>query len=214
MAIKARQAKQAHRNVALFLLIFIAVHFATHFTSLLGVATHTETLGWARLFYQFPLIEIALVLALTAQVLLGFKLLGVVRKRKRKDFWHWVQFLSACYLAYFIIQHTIAALSTRLGIGLDTNFYWVAGTLKLEPIRFFFAPYYTLAVTAIASHVIAALHFRGSRSWHKPALILGPVVGVCFVLGFGGAFHEVEVPQEYVDYYTEYLGADNVQLAP
>ena len=209
MALTSRQAKQAHGRLAWFLLIFIAVHFVTHFSGPFGVETHSKTLGWARLYYQFPLIEIALVLALAAQVILGIKLLLTIRKRKRKDAWHWVQFASAAYLAYFIIQHTAAALVTRLAIGLDTNFYWAAGTLALSPIKYYFAPYYTLAVVAIASHLIAALHFRGPKIWHAPALMLGPAVGVVFVLVYGGAFASVDIPQQYLDYYAEYLGAEN-----
>ena len=124
--------------------------------------------------------------------------------------WHWVQFTSACYLAYFIVQHTAAALLTRLAVGLDTNFYWAAGTLELAPIKYYFAPYYTLAVTALVSHILAALHFRGPRNWHKPALLLGPIMGVCFVLGFGGAFTSFDIPREYLDFYAEYLGVENV----
>ena len=115
----------------------------------------------------------------------------------------------SAYLAYFIIQHTAAALVTRLAIGLDTNFYWAAGTLALSPIKYYFAPYYTLAVVAIASHLIAALHFRGPKIWHAPALMLGPAVGVVFVLVYGGAFASVDIPQQYLDYYAEYLGAEN-----
>ena len=208
MKLKARQAREAHRTVALFLLIFIGVHFATHFVSLVGVERHTQALGWARLIYQFPLIEIALVVALAVQVVLGIKLLGIVRKRSRKHAWHWVQFISACYLAYFIVQHTAAALITRLGVGLDTNFYWAAGTLALEPIKYAFAPYYVLAVSAIAAHLIAALHFRSSRRWHAPALLLGPIVGSAFVMGYGGAFESLEIPQEYLDYYGAFPGVE------
>lgn len=206
MALTSRQAKQAHARVAIFLLIFIALHFATHFSSLGGVDLHTETLGWARLLYQFPIVEIALVGALAAQVILGIKLLTIIRKRKRKDRWHWVQFVSACYLAYFIVQHTTAALVTRLGYGLDTGFYWAAGTLTLEPIKYYFAVYYTLAVMAIASHLIAALHFRGPRAWHVPTLVLGPIVGIAFVLGYGGALEAIEIPQKYRDYYSMFPG--------
>ncbi len=206
MKLKARQAKQAHRNLALFILIFVAVHFTTHFVSLGGVETHTQALGIARLFYQFPLIEIALVLALAAQVLLGFKLLGSIRKRKTKGLWHWAQFLSAAYLAYFIVMHTAAALITRLIVGLDTNFFWAAGTLGLEPIKFGFTPYYILAVTAVFSHIIAALHFRGPRSWQAPALAIGPLVGVAFVLGYGGHLEDVALPLEYLEYYGNFPG--------
>jgi len=209
MAITSRQAKQAHGRVAVLLLIFISVHFATHFTSLAGVAVHTQALGWARLLYQFPLMEIVLVIALSVQVLLGFKLLAAIRKRKRKDRWHWIQFLSGCYLAYFIAQHTAAALITRLYAGLDTNFYWVGGTLTLEPIKFGFAPYYILAVIAVVSHLIAALHFRGARPWHGPALAVGPIVGLVFVLGYGGTFVDYDLPQEYIDYYSFFPGVES-----
>lgn len=206
MKLKTRQAKQAHRRLAIFILIFVAVHFSTHLVSLGGVEAHTKALGIARLIYQFPVIEIALVVALAAQVLLGFKLLGSIRKRKTKGLWHWVQFLSAAYLAYFIVMHTSAALVTRLFIGLDTNFYWAAGTLGIEPIKYGFTPYYILAVTAVFSHVLAALHFRGARSWHAATLPVGPVFGLCFVLGFGGYFQEVELPQEYLDFYSAFPG--------
>ncbi len=206
MKLKARQAKRAHRNLALFILIFVAVHFTTHFVSLGGAEAHSEALGLARLYYQFPLIEIALVLALAAQVLLGFKLLGSIRKRKTKGMWHWVQFLSAAYLAYFIVMHTAAALITRLYVGLDTNFYWAAGTMGIDPIKYGFTPYYILAVTAVFSHVLAALHFRGPRKWQAPALAVGPLVGIAFVLGYGGALHHVELPQDYIEFYSAFPG--------
>ncbi len=51
MALTSKQARQAHGRVAVFLLIFIAVHFVTHFSSLAGVETHTNALGWARALY-------------------------------------------------------------------------------------------------------------------------------------------------------------------
>lgn len=206
--VRPKEIRRAHLRVAAFLLIFIAVHFATHFASLGGFEFHTLALGYARVLYQFPLVEIALVAALAMQVVLGIKLLTQIRKRKSKDRWHWAQFVSGCYLAYFIILHTAAALITRLGVGLDTNFYWAAGTLALAPIKYYFAPYYTLAVIAVATHVIAALHFRGPRRWHAAALIAGPVMGVCFVLGYGGAFERIEVPQKYIDYYAFLPGVE------
>lgn len=206
MAIKAAQAKHVHRNLAMFLSLFIAVHFATHLTTFAGIEAHTVALGWGRAVYQFPLVEIALVLAFAVQVMLGFRLLAVIAKRKRKGLWHRVQFLSGSYLALFIIAHTSAALITRLGFGLDTNFYWASATLLIEPIKYGFAPYYMLAVIALVSHVIAALHFRKQRAWHAPALALGPIVGFLFVLGYGGAFDEVRLPQEYQEYYASFPG--------
>lgn len=209
MALTSRQARQAHGRVAVLLLIFIAVHFATHLTSLGGVAVHSEALGGARLLYQFPLIEIALVAAFAAQVFLGIKLLASIRKRKIQDRWHWIQFVSGCYLAYFIVQHTAAALITRLYAGLDTNFYWAGGTLVIEPIKYGFAVYYTLGVIAVVSHLLAALHFKSPRRWHAAALAVGPIMGVTFVIGYSGVLTPYDLPHEYRDYYSFFPGVES-----
>lgn len=201
-----RIAKQAHRNLAAFLGLFLVIHFATHFSALLGLEAHQSVLNAGRQIYQFPLIEIVLVTAFAVQVFLGIALLRMIGKRKRKDGWHWVQFASGCYLAFFVVMHTGAALSTRLLIGLDTNFYWAAGTLTLTPLKYGFAPYYVLAVTALFAHLMAALHFRKPSAWHSRALIAGPVVGVVLVLVYGGAFFPVELPGDHLQYFSEFPG--------
>jgi hypothetical protein len=206
MKLSAPQAKRAHSILALFIGVFIAVHFVTHLTTVAGIEAHTRAFGWARLVYQAPLVEITLVLALAAQVVLGIILLRAIAKRPHKDRWHWLQFLSGAYLVLFITNHTAAAIITRLAVGLDTNFYWAAGTLVLTPLKYGFAPYYLLAVIAIISHLIAALHFRGSRRWHGPALAVGPLLGVIFIAGYGGAFDTVDLPQEYLEYFDFYPG--------
>lgn len=36
MTLTSRQARKAHQQVAIFLLVFLAVHLATHFSALLG----------------------------------------------------------------------------------------------------------------------------------------------------------------------------------
>lgn len=206
MRLKARQAKQAHQRVAIFLGLFLLIHFATHFSALAGIATQNVVMQLGRAAYRIPVVEVALVAALAVQVALGIDLLRRISARKRKDAWHWVQFTSGCYLAYFIVQHTIAALVSRLGFGLDTNFYWAAGTLTLDPLRYFFAPYYTLVVMALTAHLIAALHFRGSRRWHGPALAIGPLVGVVIVMAYGGALYSIELPQTHQDFFAAFPG--------
>ncbi|NVE93594.1 hypothetical protein [Altererythrobacter lutimaris] len=202
----AAAAKRAHGILAGFILIFIVVHFATHFAALGGAQAHAAALDLARPVYQFPLVEIALVMALATQIVLGIRLLTLIRKRVRKGLWHKVQFASGAYLAFFIILHTSAAVITRLFVGLDTNFYWAAGTVVLAPLKYGFTPYYVLAVTAIASHLLAAMHFRRPRPWQVPALAIGPLLGITFVFGYGGAFQPVELPQEYRDYLATFPG--------
>ncbi|MEM7690205.1 MAG: hypothetical protein AAF291_14395 [Pseudomonadota bacterium] len=202
----ARQARLAHRRLAFLLGLFLVIHFAAHFSALAGIAAHDVALQWGRAIYRVPVIEIALVAALFAQVCLGVDLLRRIHARKRKDAWHWVQFASGCYLAYFIVQHTIAALVSRLGFGLDTNFYWAAGTLTLDPLRAFFAPYYTFVVIALAAHLIAALHFRKPRTCHVPALAVGPLAAIAIVMAYGGAFYPVELPKAHQDFFAAFPG--------
>lgn len=199
-------AKQAHRRLAIFIGLFIAVHFATHFAALGGIAAQDTVLQIGRTAYRFPLIEVALVIALAAQVVLGLRLLRQIAKRPRKGFWHKVQFVSGCYLAYFVMMHTGAALIARFAFELDTNFYWAAGTLVLDPLRYGFAPYYVLAVSAFVGHILAALHFRKARAWQKPALALGPLAGIAFILAYGGALYDIDLPGEYAEYFGFYPG--------
>lgn len=198
-------AKQAHRRIAIAIGLFLAVHFAAHFAALFGIEAQDTVMQAGRKVYRIPVIEAALVLALAVQVVLGLSLLRTISRRRRKDRWHWVQFTSGCYLAYFIAMHTSAALLARFAAGLDTNFYWAAGTLVLSPLKYGFAPYYMLAIIALLSHVIAALHFRKPRKWHGPALIGGPPMGAALMLGYSGLLHAVDLPGAYWEYFAAYV---------
>jgi len=200
-----RSAKQAHRTLALLIGLFLTIHFATHFSALGGFNAQDSALQAGRTFYRIPLVEIALVLALGAQVALGIRLLVAIRKRRRKDSWHWLQIISGGYLAFFLVAHTSSALLARLAFELDTNFYWAAGSLVLEPLKYGFAPYYTFAVMALLSHILAALHFRRPARWHAPALSLGPIAGTAIVLAYAGELYPVELPQDYIDYFDYYI---------
>ena len=170
-------AKQAHRRLALFLGLFLAIHFSAHFAAIGGIKAQGLVLELGRSIYRILPVEVALFVALALQIILGIKLLGIIGKRPRKDFWHYAQFTSAIILAIFIVAHSSAALLSRWQFGLDTNFYWAAGSLTVDPLRYGFIPYYFLAVTALFTHILAALHFRGPRPWHVFALLAGPAAG-------------------------------------
>lgn len=201
-----RTAVQAHRMLAAFLLIFLAAHFASHFAAIDSIAAQTGTREATSTIYQFPLIEAALVAGLAAQVGLGIALLRKIARRKTKGPWHWLQFASGTYLAIFIVNHTAAALVTRLLVGLDTGFYWAAGTLVLAPLKYGFVPYYVLAVSALWGHLLSALHFRRPARWHGPALAIGPAAGIVMVAAYSGMFYSIELPREYLEYFDYYPG--------
>ncbi|MCR2833283.1 hypothetical protein [Parerythrobacter lacustris] len=199
------RARRAHRRVAVFLGLFLVLHFAAHFAALDSRQLQEWVLHAGRAVYRIPAVEAALVAGFAAQITLGIGLVRGIAARKRKDGWHYAQLLSGCYLAAFIIMHTGAALLTRWLSGLDTSFYWAAGTLTLSPLKFGFAPYYALAVTALGTHLVAALHFRLPRRWHAPALAGGPVAALAIILAYSGALYPVELPGEYLAYFGSYL---------
>ena len=202
----AASAKQAHRTLAAFLLVFVTVHFAAHFGAIGGPGAQASVRDATSAIYQFPLIEIALVAGLAAQVVLGIALLRRIARRRRKDRWHWLQFVSGVYLAVFIVNHTASAVITRLLIGIDTNFYWAAGTLVLTPLKYAFAPYYILAVSALFAHLLAALHYRRPARWHAAKLAIGPLAGCAFVAAYGEALYEFDLPRAYLEYFDNFPG--------
>lgn len=197
-----------HRMLAIFLGIFILSHLAVHLTALAGPDTHIKWMNRARLIYKNPVTEPLLILALWVQVSIGVKL---VRRRWRQDEktrWGWIQILSGLYLGFFLIIHSGAALVTKYGFGLDTNFYWGAGTVNITPIKYIFAPYYVLGITAVFTHLAAALHF----GWGTKGLRVAPVIiifgiglAVLIVAIFSGTFYDIIIPPEVIENFDKYM---------
>ena len=198
-------ARQAHLRVALFLGLFLIVHFATHFAALGGVESHGTMLDMRRAVYRLPLLEALLMAALALQVVLGVTLVRRMVRWPQQGGWRKAQKWSGIVLAVFIVLHTSAALGSRWLFGLDTNFYWAAGTLTLAPLKYGFAPYYSAAVIALVTHVLAALHFRRPARWHAPALLLGPAIVLPILLAYGGALFPVDLPETHRAYFQAYL---------
>ena len=80
-------ARQAHLRVALFLGLFLIVHFATHFAALGGLERHGQMLDIGRAVYRIPVIEILLVAALALQVTLGVTLLRRMARWPKQGGW-------------------------------------------------------------------------------------------------------------------------------
>lgn len=201
----SRTAKQAHRTLAIFLGLFVAIHFTAHLAALDSIAAQKSVLDFGRAIYRTMPIEIALIGAFAVQIVLGTRLLRIIAKRPRKGFWHYAQFTSGVILAVFIIAHSSAAIIARWQFDLDTNFYWAAGSLSVSPLKYGFFPYYFLAVTAFFTHLVAALHFRKARPWQPYALVLGPTAAILMMLGYGGALRTVVLPEPHQRYFAYYL---------
>lgn len=198
-------ARQAHQRVALFLGLFLGLHFATHFAALGGLERHASMLDIGRAVYRIPLVEALLVAALALQVALGVTLVRRMARWPQQGGWRKAQKWSGIVLAVFIVLHTSAALGSRWLFGLDTNFYWAAGTLTIAPLKYGFAPYYSAAVISLVTHVLAALHVRRPARWHGPALVLGPLIALAILLAYGGALFAVDLPAAHRAYFQMYL---------
>jgi len=195
-------AKQVHARLAGFLGLFLVIHFAAHFSALGGINAHSLVLTKGRMLYYQPFIEALLITAFAAQIVLGLVLLKQITRRPRKDIWHALQQISGVYLAIFIAAHSGSALIARSIFELDTNFYWAAGTLVVDPLMWGFLPYYTAAVMALMTHLVCAMHFRRARKWHWPALMLSPFIAGAAIAGDSGALFPVTLPAEHEAYFS------------
>ncbi len=75
---------------------------------------------------------------------------------------------------------------TRLYFDLDTTFYWPASVLSGPPFIYYFIPYYFLGVFAVVAH-------------------LGAGVSAAILPIIAGAYFEIDLPQEWIDYLLWYV---------
>jgi len=197
-----------HRLLAGLLGLFIVSHLAVHLTALGGPENHIGWMDAARVLYKNPVVEPLLAAAVLLQVAIGIRLVRRRLRQEKKQFWSWVQILSGFYLAFFLLLHTSAALITKYVVGLDTNFYWAAGTVNINPIKYFFMPYYVLGISSVFAHLAAAVYFGWPDKGRKVApviAIFGFGLAVFIVSIFAGAFYEVNVESRYIDYFQKYI---------
>lgn len=144
--ISMEKIRRLHRINGLMLLLFLLPHLVAHLFALSGPQAHEAALDLVRWTYRQAAIEPLLIVLFSSQILLG---IGLARARIRlgtSGSWsHW-QLLSGGYLAFFVLLHGNAALVSRYGNDLPTNFDWVAAPLQHPITKWVFYPYYALAV--------------------------------------------------------------------
>lgn len=206
-------AERLHRITGLLILFFIVSHLAVHLTALISVDAHLTTLKIVQQSYRNQVIEPLLIIALFTQVGLGLKL-GWARWRSTRGLtFEKLQLVSGFYLAFFILNHTGSAFLTRYGFDLETNFYWASGTLNHSILRWFFYPYYALAILATFAHVAAAIRYHAkSEIGARVTLLLGVIVSALILGAFGGWLYPITIPQQYLIYYDTLLELGPVVL--
>jgi len=194
-----------HRVLALILGLFLVTHIGVHLFALGGPNAHHKALGAIQWIYRNPVIEPLLILAIILQVYTGIRFVLRRCRETQNPFWAWAQIISGLYLAMFFLLHTSAALSVRHIFDLDTNFYWVAGTVLTEPLLWGFRPYYFFGILSVFTHLAAVLYFRLEKPLLPMLLMaLGVVLGLIIVAAVSGLFFHIDLPQNYIDFYETY----------
>lgn len=193
---------RAHRMTGLLFLIFVALHLAVHLTALAGISAHDRYLSFVQILYRSPSIEPLLLAALLIQIGIGVHF-AISRWHSTKgDRWGRLQLVSGLYLAFFVVNHTGAALYARYGAGLETDFFWASGVLMHPILRWYFYPYYALAILAVFTHASAAVWYR-TRSVNGVRLVMmsGAAIAGLILLAFGGWLYPIATPGAYLRYY-------------
>ncbi len=177
------------------LLVFIAAHLANHLALANGSTDHIATMEALRTFYRHPVVEPLLIVGLIIQLALGLRL--ALRRGRPQSGWAWAQVTSGGYLFVFLLMHVPAVLFGRLVQSLDTNIFFAAATVHETPMSLFFAPYYTLAVTAVFLHLAAALRFA---MWPRttPWLVVLPALGFILGIWIVAKMMSLHVPPAYL----------------
>lgn len=196
--------KRVHYISGLSLSFFIAAHLFNHFCALAGPDQHIQVMESLRKIYRHPVVETFLLLAVVFQVVTGVRL---VYKRRAKSLAEKIQVWSGLYLSFFLLVHVGAVISGRYIQYLDTNFYYAAAGLNLDPAYYFFIPYYFLGVVAVSWH-LAAIHFLKTGG-KKIALVfglLGVIAAVVILQAFTDNFKGLPIPQNYIDFMKSFSG--------
>jgi succinate dehydrogenase/fumarate reductase cytochrome b subunit len=197
--------RKLHRITGGVIALFLFTHLAVHLFALAGPEAHNAALKSVQWIYRNPVIEPLLIAALLFQIGLGIRLALRRWREPGKNGWAKLQLASGFYLAYFIFNHTGAALYTRYGAGLDTDFWWVSGPLQHPKMAWWFYPYYALAVLSVGVHLGAILHFNGKEKAARIASWSAVPVVLAYWASFGGWLYPLEIHPEYRAYYDGLL---------
>ena len=197
------QLRTLHRTSAVVLSIYVLLHIGNHLTSLYSVKLHITVMDAMRLVYRQPVVEAILLVCASFQI--GSGLWLALRNRKHRiGAVAWLQATSGMYVAFFLLVHVTAVLSGRWVLQLDTNFFFAAAGLHVQPYQWFFAPYYFMAVVAVFAHIACAAYWHllaSSQARAKSVLVIALSVGVLLsaliTFSLAGMITSFTVPAEY-----------------
>ncbi len=157
-SLKPLTFRAIHRFCAALLGSFVLLHMANHIAGFAGQDVHRSVQLALRWLYQGWL-EPVLLASCAIQIGTGLRLVW----QRRASFWRdAAQPISGIYLASFLGIHVFAVLQARMN-GIDTDLAFAAAGMHAGAWKFFFAPYYGLAVFAFGLHISVPIGRRRAK---------------------------------------------------
>jgi hypothetical protein len=189
-----RRLAIVHGVTALPIIAFALAHVANHLSGLAGGEAHVAVMGALRRVYRHPVVEPVLLGCIALQVVTGLVLVARRLGRRAAPI-ETLQGAAGAYLVLFFASHLTAVLRRR-GRGFDTDWEWLVGSDVLrDPWSARLAPYYVLAVVAIAVHLACAIRAvaigHGARRdgwgwWIAIAAGIAVAAGTAIVIALAG----------------------------
>lgn len=202
--------KKIHFVSGILLSLFVTLHFCNHLMALNSVQMHIDWMNRFRLIYQHRFVEPFLLMAILIQIISGIQL---VRNRgwKQVGWYNKMHVYSGIYLGFFLLMHTSAILAGRFWLLIDTNFYYAAMVVTIQPISFFYIPYYVLGILSFFVHIACIIRLKHIRNKGKKTaslqaniiIILGIIVTVLIIFAFT---YNIILPQKYIDLVKRFIG--------
>jgi hypothetical protein len=188
----ARRVRNVHRALVALIILFSAAHLAVNLTAWHSLETYDRAATWLRLLYRTPAAEPILLAAFAIQLASGL-LLALDAAFARSTFEHLCQVTAGLVLGTFVTSHTLAVAVLGRGLldrGPDFTFASAGpGGLLSSVDGAELAPYYTLAVLALAIHLVrplrlAILRIGGGRIARlvAPALLTTALVATAIIV--------------------------------
>jgi succinate dehydrogenase/fumarate reductase cytochrome b subunit len=148
--------KAIHYFSGLTIAIFVGIHLLNHALILHSTEWHITFMNAVRKVYRHPIIETILLAAVCTQIVTGIYLANN-KWGSVESIFDFLHIASGLYLSLFLIVHVSAVLMGRYKLGIDTNLYFGVGYMNVSPQRYFFIPYYALAIISFFVH-LACIH--------------------------------------------------------
>jgi succinate dehydrogenase/fumarate reductase cytochrome b subunit len=195
---------------------FLTLHLAATFSAILGEDAFTFVQHAGRRLYQFPILEVGLVVAFVAHLCAAWKLRrrgGAASGLRRR-----LHRLAGIWLLVFVAGHALATRGVALAGDVDSGFDAVAFSIAWMPA--WFLPYYfALAMAGLYHAWWGSLTALGRLGWRRPGLLrlrpafwAVPLAGLVLVplalARFAGLLGDIGDPMasDYARYYLQLFG--------